>query len=345
MTPPPESVLVLRFSAVGDVVLTAPALDALHAAWPDTHILFAVKDRLAHLVRHNPHVHEVVALADGESPWSFAQRLRRRHIGAVLDLHAKVRSRILRALLPPAPRVVWHKRDFLETVRVKVALRPCRSAARLADRYHAAVERLVGRPLARGELRYFLGPGDVAAAHAALSAAGIDPARPIVGISPGAAWATKRWPAERFGELARRALAAGFQVAVQGSEAERPLGEDIRQRAPGAVDLTGRLDLAALGGFIARCSAFVANDSGPMHIARALGVPTLAFFGSTDPRVFDFAGHAALFAGVACAPCSFFGRSRCPRGHFRCMLDLDVDRAWRALVPLLGAGPRSHLSA
>jgi ADP-heptose:LPS heptosyltransferase len=82
-----------------------------------------------------------------------------------------------------------------------------------------------------------------------------------------------------------------------------------------------------------------------MHIARALGVPTLAFFGSTDPSMFDFAGHEMLFAGVPCSPCSFFGRRRCPRGHFRCMLDLDEERAWGALAPLLRAGRLPLLSA
>ena len=123
------------------------------------------------------------------------------------------------------------------------------------------------------------------------------------------------------------------------------MGAAIRRCAPGAVDLCGRLDLSALGGFIERCGAFVANDSGPMHMARALGVPTLALFGSTDPGMFEFDGHAALFAGVGCSPCSFYGRRRCPRGHFHCMLDLDVDRAWRALVPLLRVGRRPPVGA
>lgn len=82
-----------------------------------------------------------------------------------------------------------------------------------------------------------------------------------------------------------------------------------------------------------------------MHVSRALGVPTLAFFGSTDPTMFDFSGHEVLFAGVECAPCSFFGRRRCPRGHFRCMLDLDEERAWTALSRLLNAGRLPLLSA
>ena len=342
---PAKTVLVLRFSAVGDVVLTSPAIDALRAAWPDARIVYAVKERLAHLVEHNPSVDLVVPLRAGEGPLSYARRLRAVRPSAVLDLHGKIRSRVLRALLPGVRKVVWHKRDFRDTLPVKLALRPYHSSMLFCDRYHAAVEELVGRELPRGRLQYFLGPQDVAEADRALRAAGVDPAKPLLGLSPGANWETKRWPAERFAGLARRALAAGMQVAVQGSAAEAPIGRLVTQLAPGAVDLCGRLDLRGLGGFVSRCAAFVANDSGPMHIARALGVPTLAFFGSTDPAMFDFAGHRALFAGVPCAPCSFFGRRRCPRGHFRCMLDLDEERAWSALSPLLGAGRLPLLSA
>ena len=335
-----RTVLVLRFSAVGDVVLTAPAIHALRTAWPDARIVYAVKHRLAHLVEHNPHVDEVIALREGEGPLSYARRLRAARPSVVLDLHGKIRSRILRALLPGVPKVVWHKRDFRDTLPVKLALRPYRSSMLFARRYHAAVERVVGRELPPGQLEYFLGPEDLAVADAALRAAGVDPMRPLLGLSPGANWATKR-----FAALARRALDRGVQVAVQGSGAEADLGRTIARLAPGAVDLCGKLDLRGLGGFIARCAAFAANDSGPMHMARALGVPTLAFFGSTDPTMFDFRGHEMLFAGVPCAPCSFFGRRRCPRGHFRCMLDLTEERAWGALQPLLSAGRLPLLSA
>jgi lipopolysaccharide heptosyltransferase II len=342
---PPGSVVVLRFSAVGDVVLTAPALEALRLAWPATRIVVAVKERLAHLLKHNPNVDEVLELRGGEGPFSFARRIRQMRPGAVLDLHNKIRSKLLRWQLPGVPAVVWRKRDFRDTLPVKLALRPYRASMRFSDRYHAAVEELVGRPLAHGKLRYFLGPHDLEAADAILRGRGLDPRQPLLGISPGANWETKRWPAERFAGLARRALSAGVQVAVQGSRAEARLGQLIAREAPGAADLTGQLDLPGLGGFISRCSAFAANDSGPMHMARALGVPTLAIFGSTDPGMFDFAGHAMLFAGVACAPCSFFGRSFCPRGHFRCMLELSEERAWDELAPLLRAGRRLPLSA
>ncbi len=345
MNEAPKSVLVLRFSSVGDVILTAPAVAALHAAWPRTRIIYAVKGALRHLVAHNPHVDQVISLDPQESLLSFSRRLRALGYGALLDLHGKIRSRLLRLLLPRTRRVVWHKRDFSETVAVKLGFRTYRASMHLADRYHGAVEQLVGRPLERGELRYFLGPDDRRIADERLIAGNVDLTRPIIGISPGANWNTKRWPAARFGELAKRAISAGYQVVVTGGNRETGLGSELAAVARGLVDLSGQLDLRGLGGFISRCSAFVANDSGPMHMARALGVPTLAFFGSTDPGMFDFRGHAFMFAGVPCSPCSFFGRRRCPRGHFRCMLDLDAESAWRSLVPLLTVGRRPWVSA
>ncbi len=313
---PAESVLILRFSAVGDVVLTSPAVDALRRAWPKARIVYAVKARLAHLVRANPNIDEVLTLDPGEGPFSFARKLRAARCETVLDLHNKIRSKILRALLPSRRTVVWHKRDFKDTLPVKLALKPYHSSMLFSDRYHAAVEELVGSRVPRGELRYFLGPDDLANADQALMAAGVSRDVPILGLSPGANWKTKRWPVERFAALANRALRAGMQVVVQGSHDEADLSRFIAAHAPGAVDLAGKLDL-----------------------------PTLAMFGSTDPAMFEFTGHRALFAGVECSPCSFFGRSRCPRGHFRCMLDLDEERAWTELVPLLTGGRRAPLSA
>ena len=146
----------------------------------------------------------------------------------------------MRALLPAAKRtVVWHKRDFRDTLPVKLALKPYRSSMLFCDRYHAAVEELVGRTLPHGQLRYFLGPEDRASAERVLAAAGVDLARPIVGLSPGANWKTKRWPQERFAALAARALKAGFQVVVQGSADEAPLGRSIVAAAPGAGAAAG----------------------------------------------------------------------------------------------------------
>ncbi len=342
---PPRRVLVLRFSSAGDVVLTSPAIHALKSAWPETEIIYAIRSAFAPLVEHDPHVSHVVALEKGESLWRYAARLRALEPGAILDIHGKLRSKLLRLLLPGLPRVVWTKRRFGSGVPVRLGLTPYDPKMMLSDRFHAAVEKLVGRTLPRGELRYWVGPEEQAEADRLLADAGLDIGRPLLGMSPGASWETKRWPEDRFAELARRALGRGYQVAVTGSWGEKPLNDSIVRLAPGTKDLSGVVSLRALGGLINRCSAWVANDSGPMHIARALGVPTLAFFGSTSPHQFEFDGHGMMFAGVDCAPCHMYGRRTCPRGHFRCMLDLDADAAWRTLEPLLGGGRRLPVHA
>ncbi|MBI3179325.1 MAG: glycosyltransferase family 9 protein, partial [Deltaproteobacteria bacterium] len=220
-------ILVLRFSSAGDVLLTSPALAALKAAWPDSEIVYAVKEAFAPVIHHNPYVDRVVTLARGEGVWSFARRLRPHGpFAAVLDLHGKLRSRLLR-LLVGAPAVVWKKRPWRDELPVRLMLRPYRAHATVAARYHAAVEALVGRTLAPEPLGFWVGDGEQAEADAALVAAGVVRGRPLLGMAPGANWATKRWPVQRFAALARRAQAAGFQVMVVGSSAESPLAGAI----------------------------------------------------------------------------------------------------------------------
>jgi heptosyltransferase II len=335
----PASVLVLRFSAVGDVILTASALHALKLAWPETRVLFATKARFACLVADNPDVDEVISLEVGESFGRYRRRLAERRPEAILDLHQKLRSAGLRWLIPAQRKVVWHKRPLLHGLKVRLGLGPYHAASLLADRYHVAVEELVGRSLPHGQLSFSAREDARGRMRAHLIEAGIDLGRPLVGMAPGAMWETKRWPPERYAELAARCVAAGSQVVLSGSPDEAAVTAGIAVRAPGVVDLAGKVSLADLAAFIDLCSAFVANDSGPMHLSRALGVPTLAFFGSTDPAQFDFTGHALMFVGAECSPCSLYGRPRCPKSHFRCMLEVDVDRAYAALRHLM-AGPR-----
>jgi heptosyltransferase-2 len=152
-------------------------------------------------------------------------------------------------------------------------------------------------------------------------------------------WATKRWPLQRFAQLAERLGARGMQIILTGTPSEQPLAQAVLQRVPTALNLTGKLALGELGGVIDACDVFVANDSGPMHIARALGVPTLAFFGSTDARQFDGRGHSLIRSERDCAPCSFHGYPSCPRGHLGCLRDFDVDFAYAQVEALLGKKP------
>ena len=336
---PPRSVLVLRLSSAGDVVLTAPALAALRRAWPDSRIVFATYAHYLPLLRGNPHVDAILPIARQGALQDLLQQARREAPAALLDLHGKLRGWALQLLLWRRPVQRWRKRPWTQSLAVRYGGARYHAEGTLCQRYADAVARLVGRPLEPEPLRYYVTPADRQAAAALLQARGLDLSRCLVGMAPGAMWASKRWPAPRFAALARWLHGQGHQVVVSGSPAEASLVDEVVAGAPGAVGIVAEADLGTLGGIVAHCAAFVANDSGPMHMARGLGVPTLVLFGSTDPGQFDFSGHEMLRVGTHCSPCCFHGRAECPRGHMRCLQDLRVDLALAALQRLLQRGP------
>jgi heptosyltransferase-2 len=320
-------VLVLRFTSLGDVVLTSPAIEALHRAWPDTEIHFVVKAELAPLLEADPRLTAVIPVERNDGSLRTAARLRRGGCDAVLDLHGKVRSRLICALVPARRRAVWHKRPWRDGLPVRLGLRPYRAAMHIAERYHR-----------RGRLQSWVSEDAARAAGELLAAHGIEPGETLIGISPGARWETKRWPVERFADVAARAIREGYRVVLTGTTSERHLAATVREHAPRAVDLCGAADLRTFAALVQRCDAFVANDSGPLHLARSFGVPTVAIFGCTDPAQFAFDRHYLQYAELPCAPCHFYGRRSCPRGHFDCMRSIDAGAVWRALTQAASAG-------
>jgi lipopolysaccharide heptosyltransferase II len=333
----PKTTLILRFSSAGDVLLTAPAVEALAKAWPNTQIIYVTKAIYAPLLAANPFIHRLETLSRGESLIQLVQRLRCYAPDAILDLHGKARSMLIKALLSTPYRATWHNQTISERVQRLLGLRNYRARSMIVSRYHTAVEQLVGRSLPACVLQHYVRDADRREAQQLLQHHNVSLERPIIGMSPGALWQTKRWPKEYYATLASKLLQHNYQVVLCGSGAEADLTAWIAQAAPGAVDLQGQLSLSGLGGLLEFCSTFIANDSGPMHMARALRIPTLAIFGSTDPAQFDFTGQGLLYKRSDCSPCSSHGRAQCPKGHFRCMSELDVQSAWQALQPLLKA--------
>ena len=148
---------------------------------------------------------------------------------------------------------------------------------------------------------------------------------PLVALAPGSVWATKRWPF--YAELARL-LAARATLVVVGGPDDAELASEVLGAAPRAIDATGRLTLLASAGLIRRCAAIVTNDSSPLHLASAMGTPTVAVFGPTVPQ-FGFgplapASQVVEHPALACRPCDRHGPQRCPLGHWRCMRELDA---------------------
>ncbi len=157
----------------------------------------------------------------------------------------------------------------------------------------------------------------------------------FVALAPGAGFATKRWPLENFVALARKLFNRGRVFCILGDEADQPLGRELANIAPGAVDFTGKLSLLESAAVLQEAALLICNDSGLMHLAEAVKTPVAAIFGSTV-REFGFFPHRQNSLvienlEVVCRPCSHVGRRACPKGHFLCMRSLTPDLVWREL--------------
>jgi len=173
-------------------------------------------------------------------------------------------------------------------------------------------------------------------------AASLAPEPPFVALAPGSIWPTKRWPAQRWAELTAALAESGVAVVLIGGPEDRELAAEIRRLAgepERVVDLCGATSLRESYAVLELAAALVSNDSAPMHLGVAAGIPVLAVYCSTVPE-FGFAPRGKAdrvfqVDGLACRPCGVHGRQTCPEKHFRCGLDTAAEAVLGALRPLL----------
>jgi heptosyltransferase-2 len=169
---------------------------------------------------------------------------------------------------------------------------------------------------------------------------------PLVGLFAGANAPARRWPGEGFAAVAREVLGGGGRAAVLGGASETRLTGEVSAAAPGAVDLGGRTDLLDLAAILSLCDLVVTNDTGPMHLAGAVGTPTVSLWGSSDPEEVRQGGAADVRVEGAALPCRPCRRNHCPRrgrgtiladAHEECMRLIDVEHVVRAVRASLGS--------
>ncbi|HEY2025916.1 MAG TPA: lipopolysaccharide heptosyltransferase II [Gemmatimonadaceae bacterium] len=319
------SSLVIQTSFLGDTVLTTPLLSQLANRGP---VDVVTTPAGATVLANHPAVREIIP---------YDKRGADRGIGGMLRLARRLRaSRYDIALLAQGS---WRSAAIAWLARIPQRIGFDTSAGRLLytrrvpyrdDLHHAARLLLLSRPNGReptvAELAPSLFPGERERAEVdtLLAAHGAEAER-LVALAPGSVWATKRWP--YYPELAQL-LSDDARIVVVGSAADSPLARAIAIAAPGAIDATGQLSLLASAELIRRCAVLVTNDSAPMHLASAMGTPTVAVFGPTVPE-FGFGplsprasvvGHDTL----PCRPCDRHGPQRCPLGHHHCMRELEA---------------------
>jgi heptosyltransferase-2 len=325
-------ILLVRFSSIGDILLTTPLVRALKRRHEDAQVIYVTKRAMAPLVADNPHLAEVVALEPDEPIAHLARRLRALHPTHGLDLHGSLRSAALRLLV----RCRWSgyaKRKLARSVLINTKLDLYRGRVPVAERYFEAARRLDVRPDGAPP-EFFLGAAARERVARWLAERGLDTG-PLAALAPGAAHATKRWPVTHWQALAERLRAAGFRVVALGGPEDRGAA---RQLGPPVESAAGEFTLQETGACLARARVLVSGDTGVMHMATGVGTPVVALFGPTV-EAFGFfpyrARTAVLQQDLACRPCSASGTARCPLGHHRCLVDLLPDAVAAAVERLV----------
>ena len=329
------AILVVRFSSIGDVLLATPVLRALKRRWPGARVTFLTREHCAPLLEGNPHVEEVVSVAQGagiEAVREACRALQQRKWHLLVDLHGSLRSRLVSRLVRADCKVRYGNLRFCRALLIYTRLDFYgKRVSSVAERY-AACLRDFGVELDEKGCELFLGAGDRQEADSLIRAAWPD-SPDYLAVAPGSAWPVKRWPAERFAEAAGKvAERRGWKVVLLGGPADREVCAEVAGGLdPGlCLDLAGSLSLRGSAATVAGAKLLLTNDTGLMHVAAAVGTPVTAIFGPTV-RQFGYFPYKADNARVVeidlwCRPCTHNGRKSCPLGHFRCMREVGVER-------------------
>jgi lipopolysaccharide heptosyltransferase I len=340
MRHPPRRIAIIKPSALGDVLNALPVLDGVRRRFPEAHITWVVNHAYAPLLRPHADLNEIIAFDRSalRGGWAqatmalvrFLRHLRTRRFDLVLDLQGLLRSGVM-TLATGAP--------------VRLGLSSAREGARwcythcIDDRtgVRHAVDRCwrMAEALGAEEPKNLHLPLDPMVRRWARSTLGPWP-RPWVAVGAGARWLTKRWPPTHFATLLRRAQAQfGGTAVFVGAADEADVSRGVIELLKGPVcDLTGRTTLPQLAAVLAHADVLLANDTGPLHLAVALGRPVVAPYTCTQVARNGPYGqfHHAVETSVWCKG-SY--RKRC--GRLECMGELTPEKLWPLLHEVLAA--------
>ena len=321
--------LVVLPNWVGDTVMAIPVLESLAAT--DRHITALGRPHLAPLLSLLSGVDDV--LVREKSTRATIRRLKQRNFEEAVILPNSFRSAWLpfRAGIP----VRWGYRGDFRSVLLEPAVpRPTGFRHQLGD-YDYLLERLGSAAPRQASPTLALTPAAREKARERLQRGGIElEGAAIVGVFPGAEFGpSKRWAPAKFAELsAKLADESTVQPVLIAGPGEESLAQTVRDEADRSLPILGPdLDLAELGAVLAELRVLVTNDSGPMHIAAAVGTTCIALFGPTNPNRTAPSGsrHHLLYTNRWCSPCF---KKRCPLFHQRCMQDISVGQVERVVT-------------
>jgi lipopolysaccharide heptosyltransferase II len=330
-----QRILVIRFSAMGDIILATPLIRWIRKGYPEAELDVLVRSEYSSLLDTHPDVNQVLTwpIRGGLTDLiALQKRIRQRHYDVLIDLQASGRSRWL-AFMAGARRTTYYRPKRLKRfLLVCFRLNLFKISVPVPIRYLAAVKLLHIQDDGSGASLF---PEDRVKNMVQRLIRQIRKDRMII-MAPGAAHATKQWPLQFYAEVGRFLQTNGFSIVLIGGETDW----SVCDRLSGLLDshplnLAGKLTFIESAALLQQSRLLVTNDTGVMHMAGAVGTPVVAIFGPTTRELgffpFRSASRVIEHEQLNCRPCSFHGTARCPRKHFRCMQEILPDQIIQAV--------------
>jgi heptosyltransferase-1 len=345
-------ILIVKLSAIGDVIHTLPALTVLRRHYPSARIDWLVEDAAADLVQDHAALSRVLVwrrrefvslLKTGRLPsagrlfLSLLLQLRGTRYDLIIDFQALLKSSLWIFLARGRRKAGFDQgMEHSESSHLFLNERisPVSMEIHALDR-GVRLLRALGIPEYPLLYDIPMGEEDEKAAKQLLAESGVRLDRPVVAINPVAKWPTKLWAARRFRELAERLLEKDYQVVFTGSREDRAVMDEMALPLGSSVTrLDGRTTLKTLAAVYRTASVVISTDTGPMHLAAAVGTPVVALFGPTAPwRTGPYGeGHVVLRAGVSCSPCFSKSCKTTELEPMACMTRITVEQVVEAVV-------------
>lgn len=316
-------ILIILPNWLGDAVMATPAIEALCARYPDAQLTFIGSYVSLEALKHHPKCVQSYVDETKKRGNRLLNTYRLAQMAGVHDLAVTFRNQFHSSLLlfwtgtpATAGRASWHTRLLL-THAVKPA-----HPSHLVEQYRDITQSLSPSPLRIGKLSLHISPHHYG--------------RPTLGINPGATYGSaKRWYPEKFADAAR-ALSDRYQIVLFGGPNEVEMAYDIESRLSGVnvTNLAGKTSVGELCAMIGGLDLFITNDSGPMHVAAAYQVPTVAIFGPTrhlETSQWQNEKSIIVRHDMECSPCM---KRECPLGHHECMKSITAQEVIEAVETL-----------
>ncbi len=337
-----SNILIVKLSAIGDVIHALPVAPALKKQFPQARITWVVEKTAYDLLVNNPYIDELILFEKtkyktlsgfvGHAP-RFINNLRKLHFDLAIDLQGLFKSSIISFLSGATTRLVYENSREGSHLLSRRIVGP-HAAGHVVDRYLDVV-RALGCQIEETVFPIVVTEREAVQARNIMTHAGLPEGTPYIVLALGANWPNKIWPAEYFAELCDCMQESGIAVPViVGGPGDQPLQDRLvaKVQIP-PISLVGKTTLKQLAFVIKNAQAFIGGDTGPMHLAAALATPTIALMGPTDAvRNGPYGqGHKALITAHECAGC---WRRKCP-GDKDCLAGIGVNTVYQALQEIM----------